>query len=33
MGKTILRFVEDNGLECDGKKTSSGVWEIRLAKR
>ncbi len=30
---SIPQFAKDNGLECDVKKTSSGIWEIRLTKR
>jgi TusA-related sulfurtransferase len=30
---SIPQFAKDNGLECEGKKISSGIWEIRLMKR
>jgi len=30
---SIPQFAKDNNLNCDVKKLSSGVWEIRLNKK
>ena len=30
---SIPQFAQDNGMACDVKKTSPGLWEIRLTKK
>ena len=30
---TIPQFAQDNGMACAVKKTSPGLWEIRLTKK